>query len=164
MRILSSCLFVLKWSSLGKCNVHKKQKTNKQQIKHPSPYKTCLCFVWISCRIHRFHSLDVLFEEKRREIWLSSMKNITHWGRPVRCITCKHVTKLNKGQLVCYIDHHNGLVNRFTDPIIPTFEGAGGRRGEGWGRLEKNLGKTGGSGKMENLHARRVGFNKFLRY
>ena len=84
------------------CKEKTKQKTNKQTPPPPPPKKIfvfCLNLLQDAKIPFRF----ILFEEKKRGIWLSSMTHsVTQGATPVRWEADKHVTKLNgvTGQLV----------------------------------------------------------------
>ena len=62
--------------------------------------------------------LIFLFEEKRKEIWLSSMANtVTKEAKPLRCEQkTHHKTDRSAGVTSNY---KNGLVNRFTVSVSP---------------------------------------------
>ena len=155
----------------SKCNVQKKKqkknkqktkkkkkKTKKKNTKTKKPPKTCSCFVWIYCRMHRFQSLYFYFQEKR--IWLSSMANtVTQEAKPLRCEQKTH-HKTDRSAGVTS-NHKNGLVKPVYGFSLPSFEGRGrggeGKRGEGrkekWGGREdgegdQNWGKNGREGKF----------------
>ena len=103
--------------------------------------------------------LIFLFEEKRKEIWLSSMANtVTKEAKPLRCEqNTHHKTDRLAGVTSNY---KNGLVNRFTVSVSPLWRSGGGEeKGEegreegemggagGW-RGDKNWGKNGREGKF----------------
>ena len=123
-------------------NTHTKQKTVQRKIKtnKKPPSQKHFRVLFESVTGWKDSIPIFLFEEKKTEIWLSSMTHTVLQGAtPVRWRSDKHVTKLT------------GLCEPVYGSITPLLRAGRGRRGEGRGRVEKNgAGGIGGRGNEEN--------------
>ena len=116
------------------CKEKTKQKKPNKQTSPPPPKKKQKKNIFMFC-LNLFQDAKILFrfllfEEKKRGIWLRSMtQTVTQGATPVRLGADKHVTKQTgvTGQLV----YQYGLSEPVYGSIIRLLRTGGGRRGGG---------------------------------